>query len=126
MKATGIRVVTNKMERFGGLYSVKLAEVMAYRQPVGDDFDLDALKGGAYSQEYVATSYKGVLYDENGNIVDAEGNILVPASFFGASSPLTIVLIVVGILAILGSTGAIVWLNWKKKNTTGEMQKKER
>ena len=91
---------------------------MIYIDPpynTGHDFIYpDSYKMG-FNDYAVSANY----YDENGNIVDAEGNILIPASLVNVvtvtKSGWYIVLIVVGIAAILGSAGAIFWVNKKKK-----------
>ena len=57
-KITDIRITVTKMSEFGGMYSVKLAEVMAYREHTGDDFDLDAVKNVVYEKHYEPATYR--------------------------------------------------------------------
>ena len=112
---TAFRVVVNKMECFGGLYSVKLAEVMAYRVQSGDDFDPDALQGENSTQTNFPNSSKDVLYDEKGNVIDAEGNVLIPANLLKGGSGWTVAILVVGIVLILVSAGGIFWVCRKRR-----------
>ena len=118
---TAFKIVVNKMERFCGLYSVKLAEVMAYHVPVGDDFDPDALQGESATQTNFPNSSKDVLYDDKGNVIDAEGNVLIPANLLPANllkggSGWTVAILIVGIVLVLVSAGGIFWICRKKKN----------
>ena len=112
---TAFKIVVNKMERFGGLYSVKLAEVMAYRVPLGDDFDPDALHGENATQTNFPNSSKDVLYDDKGNVIDAEGNVLIPANLLKGGSGWTVAILIVGIVLILVSAGGIFWVCRKKR-----------
>ena len=96
-KISDIRITVTKMSEFGGLYSVKLAEVMAYREHTGDDFDLDAVKNVVYEKQYEPATYKELEEDADSK------NILPIASI--SVGTLFLAIAVVGTIFIFKGKG---------------------
>lgn len=101
-KISQFKIVVTKMSSEASLFSVKLAEIMAYPFATGDDFDLDAVQAVTNTKDFNAAETLGQSAKEQKE---------------GVSADISVIKIVIGAVCVLISiAGTVVMMLIIKKS----------
>ncbi len=109
------KITATKLDAEGGVYVMKLSEIMLYRTATGADFDLGAVDEIASEKLYASAEVNDSASDEKGE-KDEKGENIFTNQFSGGQSMLPLILgIIAMVVGVAGCVVLLIYFNKKKK-----------